>query len=918
MSSYNLKHLLTPRSVAVIGASDRPGSVGATVIRNLMSGGFRGPIWPVNLRRDAVTGVRCYRTPAQLPAVPDLAVLCTPGPSIPALIAELGALGTRAAIVLSAGLECPAEGGGTLGARMLQAARRYRLRILGPNCIGLLVPGVGLNASFAHLGAHPGGIAFVAQSGALTTAMLDWAHSAGVGFSHCISLGNAADVDFGDLLEYLGKDAGTRAILLYIESITGARKFMSAARAAARNKPVIAVKAGHGGEAARAATSHSGALAGSDAVYDAALRRAGVLRVRTTRQLFEAAHILSQPRPYLGPRLALVSNGGGPAVMATDALTEGGGQLATLGAQTIAELNARLPAGWSHANPVDIVGDAPPERYVGALGALLSDPNVDAVLLIHSPTALASTADVARLCAPLLAKASRPAFACWLGAEGVQAAESMGAAVPRYATPEEAVDAFLHVMRYYQAQALLMETPVSLPGGVRPNVPAVRALIARVLAEGRTTLTEPESKEILAAYGIAVVETRTALEVSELGALASDIGYPVALKILSPDISHKSDVGGVALDLASTADLEHAAQAMLARCRELQPKARIEGFTVQKMIRRGGAHELLAGIALDPTFGPVVLFGRGGTAVEVIGDRALGLPPLNSTLTRELISRTRVSRLLAGARGQPAVNLPALESALVNLGQLATDVAEIVELDINPLLADEQGVIALDARVKVAASSVSAVERLAIRPYPNELEEAVEHRGQRLVLRPIRPEDTPEHRKFLARIAPQDLYTRFFTFVRELPEADLAHLTQIDYEREMAFIAVARDASGAEEILGVARACADPDNVAAEFAVLVRSDLKGQGLGRLLMQKLLRYCRQRGMQQLWGCVLSTNVAMLQLSKSLGFRVRGVDRDVEELALDLQSAPPAVAARAAAPHTTLENGGGSELARRAPR
>ena len=895
MSSYNLKHLLAPRSVAVVGASDRPGSVGATVMRNLLGGGFRGPVWPVNLRRDSVAGERAYRTVGQLPGVPDLAVICTPAPAIPGLIRDLGAFGTRAAIVLSAGLEGRVAGGGTLAASMLLAARRYGLRILGPNCIGLLVPRIGLNASFAHLGARSGGIAFVAQSGALTTAMLDWAQTAGVGFSHCISLGNAADVDFGDLLDYLGKDPGTRAILLYIESVTGARKFMSAARAAARNKPVIAVKAGHGGEAARAATSHSGALAGSDAVYDAALRRAGVLRVATTRQLFEAAQILSQPRPYLGPRLAIISNGGGPAVMATDALAEGGGHLATLSAQTIAVLNGLLPAGWSHANPVDIVGDARPERYVGALGAVLEDPNVDAVLLIHAPTALASTAEVARVCAPLLEKAPRPAFACWLGAEGVRTAESTGSrGVPGCATPEEAVDAFLHVMRYHQAQSLLMETPVSLPLGIQPDVQAVRALIATALAAGRTALTEPESKEILAAYGIPVVETRCAREISGLGALAAAIGYPVALKILSPDISHKSDVGGVALDLATAADLERAGHAMLERCRQLRPQARIEGFTVQKMIRRGGAHELLAGIAVDPTFGPVVLFGRGGTAVEVIGDRALALPPLNSTLTRELISHTRVSRLLAGARGLAAVDLPALESTLVKLSQLATDFSEIAELDINPLLADERGVIALDARVRVAASAVSAVERLAIRPYPSELEEEVEHRGRHLVLRPIRPEDTPRHRSFLSRIAPQDLYMRFFTFVRELPEADLAHFTQIDYDREMAFVAVERTDSGTEEILGVARACTDPDNNAAEFAVLVRSDLKRQGLGRLLMQKLVDYCRARGTRALWGYVLSENAGMLHLSRSLGFRARGTDHDVEEIALDLRAEGAVVA------------------------
>jgi len=893
MSSYNLKHLLEPDSVAVIGASDRAGSVGATVWRNLVGGGFRGPLWPVNRRHATVAGVRAYATPAQLPAAPALAVICTPAPGIPALIAELGARGTRAAIVLSAGLEGAAESGGTLAAAALEAARRFGLRILGPNCIGLLVPGIGLNASFAHVNARAGAIAFVAQSGALTTAMLDWAQSAGVGFSHCVSLGNAADVDFGDLLDYLGRDMHTRAILLYIESVTGARKFMSAARAAARNKPVIAVKAGRTGEAARAATSHSGALAGADVVYEAALRRAGVLRVRTTRQLFEAAQILSQSKPYAGPRLAIVSNGGGPAVMATDALIEGGGELAPLGAQTLRTLDAQLPATWSRANPVDIIGDAPPQRYVSVLETVLADPGVDALLLVHAPTALASASEVAALCAPLLEKASRPAFACWLGGEGVRAAGSGGSAVPGYATPEEAVDAFLHVVRYHQVQTLLMETPRSLQGP-RPDTQAVRAIVTSALAAGRTALTEPEAKDVLTAYGIPVVETRIARTTEELAPLAAAIGYPVALKILSPDISHKSDVGGVALDLATAQELERGAQAMLERCRQLRPQARLEGFTVQRMIRRGGAHELLAGIATDPTFGPVIVFGRGGTAAEVIGDRAIGLPPLNSALAQELMSRTRVSRLLAGARGQAAADLEALELALVNLAQLAAEVAEIAELDINPLLADAHGVIALDARVRLVAAAAPARVGLAIRPYPSELEEECEYRGQRVLLRPIRPEDAPLHRQFLARVTPQDLYTRFFTAIRQLPDADIAHLTQIDYDREMAFVAVAADAAATPQILGVARACADPDNVGAEFAVLVRSDLKGQGLGTLLMQKLIRYCRARGTRQLWGSVLSENAAMLELSRRLGFRVRSVEHNVEEIVLDLVAGRSAAA------------------------
>ena len=887
MSSHNLQYLLAPRSVAVVGASDRPGSVGATVLRNLIHGGFRGPIWPVNLKRATVAGLPAYATPAQLPAAPELAVICVPAHCIPALIADLGARGTRAAVVLSAGLQAPAASGGTLGEAMLRAARATTLRILGPNCIGLLVPGIGLNASFAHLNARPGGIAFVAQSGALTTAMLDWAQGAGVGFSHCISLGNAADVDFGDLLDALGKDPATRAILLYIESVTGARKFMSAARAAARNKPVIAVKAGRSAEAARVATSHSGALAGADAVYEAALRRAGVLRVATTRQLFEAAQILAQGRPYCGPRLAILSNGGGPAVLATDALIGAGGELATLAPGTLAQLDAQLPAGWSRANPVDIIGDAPPQRYRGALDALLADPVSDAVLVIHAPTALAATTEVAAACAEPLAQAVRPVFACWLGAEGAAAAGGRARRpVHGYATPEEAVDAFMHVVRYHQVQALLMEAPRSIPQSFTPDRRAARAIIDAALAEDRATLTEPQSKDLLAAYGIPVVETRIAREVSALAALAGTIGYPVALKILSPDITHKSDVGGVALDIADARELERAAEAMQRRCRELRPAARIEGFTVQKMIRRGGAHELLAGIASDATFGPVILFGRGGTAVETIGDRALGLPPLNSTLARELIGRTRVSRLLAGARGLARANMEELEATLVKLAQLACDVAEVAELDINPLLVDERGCIALDARVRLAGVAGAAATRLAIRPYPSELEEESEFAGSRLLLRPIRPEDMAAHRRFLARIAREDLYTRFFTGVRELPESDLAHLTQIDYDREMAFLAVARAGSASEEILAVARACADPDNTNAEFAVLVRSDLKRRGLGRLLMRKLIAYCRERRTRLLWGSVMSGNVAMLRLARSLGFTVQRGEGDSERVTLAL--------------------------------
>ncbi len=898
MSRRNLEHLLSPRSVALIGASDRPHGVGATVMRNLLGGGFAGPIWPVNLRHATVAGRRAYRSVAELPGAPELAVVCTPAAGIPALIGELGAHGTRAAIVISSGLE-ERTGAGTLASAMLEAARPYTLRILGPNCIGLLVPGIGLNASFAHIGALRGTLAFVAQSGALTTAMLDWAQSRGIGFSHFVSLGNAADVDFGDLLDYLARDGATRAILLYIESVTGARKFMSAARVAARAKPVIVVKAGRTGASARAARSHSGALAGADAVYQAAFRRAGILRVDTTRDLFDAAEILARVKPYAGPRLAIVANGGGPGVMATDALTGRGGALAELGAETLRKLDSVLPPAWSHANPLDIGGDARPERYLAALGPVLEDPAIDAVLVIHAPTAVASVAEVADACLPVLSRARRPVLACWMGRElasdppagdAPTGVPPPGAAdVPEYSTPEEAVGAFLHVARYHEGQALLLEAPASVPKELSRDVQAARSILTGVLREGRSVLTEPEAKEVLAAYGVPVVETHIARGLSELAAAAQGLGYPVALKILSPDLTHKSDVGGVALDLESPQELERAAGAMLARCRALAPQARIEGFTVQRMVRRGGAHELIAGVAVDPTFGPTIVFGAGGTSVEVVADRALALPPLNATLARDLVRRTRVSRLLAGYRDHPAADLAALDEALVSLSQLVADLPEVVELDINPLLADSQGVLALDARIRIEPAALAGTERFAIRPYPSELEERTELCGQAILLRPIRPEDFDQHRAFLARISPEDLRMRFLTSLREVPPRELAHLTQIDYEREMAFIAVAPGKEARGETLGVARASTDPENLEAEFAVLVRSDLKGRGLGALLLDKLIRYCRARGTQRMTGETLSANERMLRLAAESGFRIERQDGGLCKLTCDLRPA-----------------------------
>lgn len=889
MTIRNLEFLLAPRSVAVIGGSDRPHSVGATVMRNLLAGGFEGPIWPVNLRHREVAGRPAVARVRDLPAVPDLAVICTPPATVPGLIGELGARGTKAAVVLTAGLAAADRGGGSLKQQMLDAARPHLLRIVGPNCVGLLVPGIGLNASFAHTGAAPGKLAFVSQSGALVTAVLDWAKSRGIGFSHFVSIGEAADVDFGDLIDYLGSDPGTRAILLYAESIASARKFLSAARAASRNKPVLVVKSGRATEAARAAASHTGALAGDDAVFDAAIRRAGMLRVENLLDLFVAVETLARAPRFSGDRLLIVTNGGGAGVLAADAAALGGARVAELSAATLAKLDAVLPPTWSRNNPVDIIGDAPVERYVQALQVLADCNDGDAVLFIHAPSAIVPAEAIARACVPVAQAARRPVLSCWLGAQAVEAAwrTFTEAGIASYHTPEEAVRAFVQSVTYRRNQEQLMEAPPSHDESFAPDLETARKLARAALAAGRELLTEAEAKQLLAAYGIPVVETRVVESADAAVAAAEAIGWPVALKILSPDISHKSDVGGVALDIDGADDLRTEAALMVKRVKRLRPQAYIEGFTVQQMLRRPRAHELIVGVATDPLFGPVILFGHGGTAVEVVADRAVALPPLNEPLARELASRTRIARLLAGYRDRPAADLAAIHRVLVRISHMVIDLPELAELDINPLLADENGVIALDARVRVQKARAGET-RLAIRPYPSELEEAVDWRGRRLLLRPIRPDDEARHLAFLQKLEPEDIRMRIFTTRRSIERTELARLTQIDYEREMAFIALAEGSDGAPETLGAVRTVTDPDNGSADFGIIVRSDLKGRGLGRMLLEKMIRYCRGRGTQQLVGDVLAVNTGMLQLARALGFEVASTaDSGIVRLRLALQ-------------------------------
>jgi acetyltransferase len=884
MSVRNLPFLLHPSSIALIGASTRPGSVGAVIAQNLFHSGFDGPVMPVNPRARSVEGVLAYPDVASLPLVPDLAVICTPPDSIPGLVAELAARGTKAAVVITAGLGQPARTGpGSLRQQMLDAARPHLMRIIGPNCLGIMIPGAGVNASFAHCTPPKGGIAFVTQSGAMVTAVLDWSAPRGIGFSHVVSLGDMADVDFGDMLDYLATDASTHAVLLYIEAVTNARKFMSAARACARLKPIIVIKAGRHAAGARAAASHTGAMAGSDAVYDAAFRRAGILRVRQLQELFDAVVTLSTARPVSGGRLAILTNGGGPGVLAIDALIDAGGIPAELSPATLQALDAVLPATWSRGNPIDIIGDAPGERFGKTLDVLLQDPDNDAVLVLDCPTAIASSTDAARAVIASAANSKRPILTSWLGEPAAQEARALFAQerIPTYPTPEEAVNGFMHLVRHRHNQDLLIQAPPSIPEEFVPDRDKVRQVIEVALAERRAWLSEAEAKSVLAAYGVPVVETRIASDPDAAGRIADELGGPVALKILSQDLTHKSDIGGVALDLQSGPAVREAAAAMLKRIGLAKPDARLEGFTVQQMVDRDEAQELIVGMVEDRQFGPVILFGQGGTSVEIVNDKALALAPLNMALARELMQGTRVFKLLQGYRGRPAVPVEDIALVLVKISHLVSDHPEILELDINPLLASARGIVALDARIRVAPATQTGPARLAIHPYPRDLEEAITLKdGREIFSRPIRPEDHHGLQAFFEALRPEDVRLRFFSQMTTLTDALAARLTQIDYDREMAFVATEGTDPGSA-LLGAVHILCDPDNERAEFAAMVRSDLKGQGLGYALMKRIIAYGRDRKVQQIFGDVMRENEAMLQMCDELGFeRSRSTtERDV---------------------------------------
>ena len=870
MSITYLERLFRPRSVAVIGANNRPQRVGNVIMRNLLAGGFDGPIMPVNPRYEAVAGVLTYPDIASLPRTPDLAILCTPAATIPELIDELGARGTQAAIVVARGLATTLDASGkTLQERTVAAAKAHGVRILGGSTLGIQVPSIGLNASFSRVKALPGSIGFVSQSDAVGTLVLDWAHPRRVGFSHFISVGEAADIGFGEALDYLGSDPDTRAILLYIESLRERGTFMAAARGAARNKPVLAIKAGRpapGSHGRAPISSDTLSLVDPDDIFDSALRRAGIVRVPDLPELFDAVETLARARPMRGDRLAVVSNGGGAGVMAADELHAAGLALGDVSAATITRLREVMPPTWDGRNPVDILVDAPAARYADVLRILIESKEFDAILAIHTPSALASSTEAARAVIQTVAACGGNVLTSWVGGDTVPTARKMlvDAGLPSFDTPADAARAFRFMVSYRRSHESLLQTPPSVPVEFQPDRDAARLIIRAALAEGREYLVAPERAAVLAAYGIPVIDVHIADTPQQAAQVATQVGFPVELAVRSPDIRRKGEVGAVATSLETPEAVESAARSLLARLSEWRPDARVTGFTIQRMLPPSNARPLFLGAAVDPLFGPVILFGEG-RETELFRDFSVSLPPLNPLLARALVARTRVATLLEATPARPAADIDAICLALVKFSQLIVDLPELVEMDINPLLADEHGVLAVGAYMRIAPAVGADLDRLAIRPYPKWLEETVKlHDGRAVVLRPVRPEDETAHHDFITGLSPEDSRFRFFHYVRSMPHSELARLTQIDYDREMAFIATITNRRGEPETVGVIRAVADPDNEAAEFSIVVRSDMKRQGLGKTMMRKMIDYLRKRGTRRLEGEVLADNGPMLEM------------------------------------------------------
>ncbi len=906
-SSHYLEPLFSPRSIAVVGASSREGSLGAAVFDNLRGGGFAGPLHAVNPKYAKIGDAPCHSRLDEISGPVDLAVVVTPAATVPGVLRDAARASIRHAVVLTAGFGETGVAGKVLESELLATTRELGIRLVGPNCLGLMRPGIGVNASFARNGARPGGIALVSQSGAICTALTDWAWSAGIGFSSVISMGAAIDLDFGEILDYLLHDVETRSILLYVEGIHEARRFIGALRAAARTKPVVVLKVGRHSSGAHAAMSHTGTMVGNDAVFDAVLRRCGAVRVGTYMELFSAARLLGAGRMPQGKRLAVLTNGGGPGVMAADCASDHQVELAMLTPATMTALDARLPVHWSHANPVDIIGDATPARFAAALEPLLADPNVDGVLTLFCPQRVASAEDTAKALLPLTAKSAKPVLTAWLGEAEVRAGREIieNAGMPAFQSPESGVIGFSALAEYWRAQQLLLEAPPPLASSAAPDLATAHAIARAIAQDARTLFNEPESKRLLACFGIPVAQTVVATTLVEAIAAGERMGFPLAIKIVSPDIAHKSDVQGVTLGIRNLPSLEREFRNLLARVAHLRPAARIEGVAIQTMIEKRFGRELMIGVTRDPVFGQVISFGAGGVAVELLRDYAVGLPPLNARLADDLIARTRIARLLGAHRHIAAADRATVIDALIKVSDMVCALPWLREMDINPLSVDDRGAIALDARVVLDPTRLEGYEgrdwrypHLAIHPYPSRFETGETLRdGTQIALRPVRPEDAAMEQAFVKAMSEESRYTRFFNPTRSLAPRLLARLTQLDYERELALLALHEGG-----MVGVARYSPNADGTSCEFAVAIADAWHGRGVATLLMQRLIAAARDSGYRRMVGTVLGTNHSMHKLMSGLGFdgHPSPDDHAVIEYSLELaatagraQSANPAV-------------------------
>ena len=879
MSIQNLDKIFNPQRVAVVGASDTPRSVGYTVFNNLIGSGFRGVVYPVNPKRESVQGIQAYGDIPSLPHPPDLAVICTRAPTVPGIVRSLGEAGTRGVVIISAGFREIGPEGRKLEQKVLDEKQKFEgMRIVGPNCLGIIVPGISLNASFAAASPQPGQIGFISQSGALCTSVLDWAMEEGIGFSYFVSVGNMLDVNMGDLIDYLGSATNTKSIILYVESVSEAREFMSAARAFARTKPIVAFKAGRFAASAQAAASHTGAMAGVDAVYEAAFQRSGIVRITEIDDMFDCAELLARHKLPEGDRLAIITNAGGPGVMTTDALLAREGRLASLSEETVGKLNQVLPPFWSHGNPVDVLGDAPPERFAKAMEVVLQDPGVDAVLVILTPQAMTDPTATAAAVAQAASLTSKPVLAAWMGGatvgEGMQLLNAAG--IPSYTAPEKAVRAFMHLVSYARNLEILHETPRDIPMEFCLDRGRLRGVFDTIFTEGNETLSENASKALLESYEIPVTKPLLARSPEEAARLARQCGYPVVLKIHSPQITHKTDVDGVALNLSTDDEVCGAYRQMVKTAAEKRPDADILGVTVQKMVVDPNGFELIVGTKKDPIFGAVIMVGAGGTAAEVFRDRALALPPLNESLARRMLKSLKSWPLLQGYRGKPAANIDRLIEILIRFSYLVADYPEIKELDVNPLLVTPDDVIALDARVIIdrdlPAGSRRPFAHLAIRPYPEEFVTSRRMKdGTQVVLRPIKPEDEPMWHDLLANCSDESLKARSENLARKTTHEVATRYCFIDYDREIAIVAEIEQA-GRRELIGVGRLVADMSRETADYGVLVVDSWHGHGLGGLLTDYCLEVAGRWGVNRVVAETVNGNEQMLATLCHRGFKV----------------------------------------------